>query len=387
MKPKSILLSLLLALSLPPWAAGAADPAPKDFQPRELPVRALMLCGMSPRALDDFLEFVAQDLPKEGVNTLVFQIDYSYQFKSHPEMIAEDAFSEAQIKALVRTCRAAGITLVPLLNCLGHQSWAETTGKLLTTYPGFDETPGLYPGNKGIYCRSYCPNHPGVHRVIFDLLGEIAAVFEADAVHVGMDEVWLIGEDGCPRCRGADKAGLFAQEVRTLHDFLATRGVRLWLWGDRLLDGRTTGLGEWEASMNKTHRAIDLVPKDVVICDWHYDAAVPTPEYFAMKGLDVVICSYNKSAVGVAEAGQMAQARLANRDNGIGPRLRGVMATNWDHSPEFAATYRAAKASGAQAASPSVENFIRVFECVRQLREPPKTEPLNLAPESPKPGK
>jgi hypothetical protein len=380
MKPKSIWLSLLLMLSLPLRAAEAGDPVPKDFQPRELPVRALMLNGVPPAALEAFLEFIAQDLPREGVNTLIFQIDYGYQYKSHPEMIAENAFTEAQITALVKTCRAAGIKLVPLLNCLGHQSWAETTHKLLTTYPEFDETAGLYPGNKDIYCRSYCPNHPGVHRVIFDLLGELAAVFETDAVHVGMDEVFLIGEEGCPRCHGADKAELFAQEVRTLRDFLATKGARLWLWGDRLLDGRTTSLGKWEASMNNTHRAIDLVPKDIVICDWHYDAAVPTPAYFAIKGFDVVICSYNKSAVGVAEAEQMVQARLANPENRLGPRLLGVMATNWGRSAEFAATYRAAKTSGATAASPAVENFIRVFERVRQLREPPKLELLKPGP-------
>jgi hypothetical protein len=47
---------------------------------------------------------------------------------------------------------------------------------------------------------------------------------------------------------------------------------QLWLWGDRLLDGKLTGLGEWEASCNDTHAAVDLIPKDVVICDWHYDS-------------------------------------------------------------------------------------------------------------------
>jgi hypothetical protein len=100
-----------------------------------------------------------------------------------------------------------------------------------------------------------------------------------------------------------------------------------------------------------------------------------------MKGFDVVICSYNKFAVGVAEAEQLVQARLANRENRLGPSLLGVMATNWGHSAEFAATYRAAKASGATATSPAVENFIRVFERVRQLRELP--EPLKPGPESP----
>lgn len=36
------------------------------------------------------------------------------------------------------------------------------------------------------------------------------------------------------------------------------------IWGDRLIDGKTTGIGAWEASMNNTYRAIDLIPKDVL---------------------------------------------------------------------------------------------------------------------------
>ena len=359
---------LLVSSALLAAATAVLADAPAGFKPTHLPVRALMLYGLPPAALEEFLPFVRDELPREGVNTLVFQIDYNYRYRSRPEMVAEPAYTEAQIKSLVHACRAAGIKLVPLVNCLGHQSWAGTTHQLLTVHPEFDETPGLYPENKGIYCRSYCPRHPAVHAVVFDLLGEIADVFETDAVHVGMDEVFLLGEDACPRCRGRDRAELFAQEVRALHDFLATRHARLWMWGDRFLDGPTTGLGEWEASYNGTARAIDLVPKDIVLCDWHYDAAVPTPAYFALKGFDVVICSYNKPEVGVAEAEDLVRLRSANRVNPqLAPRLLGVMATNWDRAEAFVTSYRAAVTQHATADLPAVENFRRLFARVREL--------------------
>jgi hypothetical protein len=369
MKPVAAMKRTLLPLLLPALlgAAPLASAAEANgFKAAELPVRAAMFNGISPGTLAPFLAFIRDDLPREEVNTLIFQIDYNYGFKSRPEMAAAQAFTEAQIKSLVQTCRTARVKLIPLVNCLGHQSWAGTTHRLLTAHPEFDETPGLYPGNKDIYCRSYCPNHPGVHAVVFDLLGEIAAVFETDAVHVGMDEVFLLGEATCPRCAGHDKAELFAQEVRTLRDFLATKGVRMWLWGDRFLDGRTTGLGEWEGSFNHTHRAIDLVPKDLVVCDWHYDSAAPTPAYFAAKGLDVVICSYNKPEVGVAEVDDLVRVRRGNPE--LAPHLLGVMTTNWGHSDRFAASYQAARKSGAAADLPAVENFIRVFERVRTVR-------------------
>lgn len=364
MKSLSFLVWFMLGLT-----AGHADtsaPAPKSSS-IELPVRALMLYGLSPSGLETFLDFVRHDLPREGVNHLIFQIDYGYEYKTHPELVAKNAFTQTQIKSLVTACRESGIKLIPLVNCLGHQSWAKTNHQLLTVYPEFDETAGLYPENKDLYCRSYCPNHPDVHRVIFDLLGEITDVFETDAVHVGMDEVFLIGEATCPRCRGKDKAELFAQEVRTLRDFLATKQARLWLWGDRFIDGDVTGLGEWEGSKNQTSRAIDLVPKDIVICDWHYDSAPPTPGYFAVKGFDVIICSYNQPRVAVEEAEQIFNLRRANRDNAMGPRLLGVMSTVWGKADEFAPSVRQAKTSGVTEEKSSAENFLRLFEKVRQL--------------------
>ena len=30
------------------------------------------------------------------------------------------------------------------------------------------------------------------------------------------------------------------------------------------------GYSEWEAAKNGTQSAIDLIPKDIIVCDWHY---------------------------------------------------------------------------------------------------------------------
>ena len=70
-----------------------------------------------------------------------------------------------------------------------------------------------------------------------------------------MDEVFYIGHDSCVRCGGHDKAELYAGEVTKIQNHLASQGKRLMIWGDRLIDGKTTGIGAWEASMNNTYRA------------------------------------------------------------------------------------------------------------------------------------
>ena len=121
---------------------------------------------------------------------------------------------------LAAFCRDRGIRLIPMFNCLGHQSWARNTAPLLKKYPQFDETPDVPADNKGIYCRSWCPLNPEVNTVVFALIDELIDAFAADAFHVGMDEVFLIASDQCKRCKGKDTAELFTRAVNDLHGHL-----------------------------------------------------------------------------------------------------------------------------------------------------------------------
>ena len=185
-----------------------------------------------------------------------------------------------------------------------------------------------------LYCKSYCPLHPDVHKVVFALVDEICDVFEANAFHAGMDEVFYIGEVQCSRCSGLDKAELFAGEVRKIRDHLAINERKLWIWGDRLLDGKTTGLGIWEASYNNTHRAVDMIPKDVIICDWHYERPDQTPVYFVMKGLSVVTCPYRNPASAVLQVQDIVKFR-----NNSTPEMKehflGMVQTVWSGAGKF----------------------------------------------------
>lgn len=306
-----------------------------------LPTRGFCIAAPSPDRLDEFVRFIDQELAPRDVNTLVLRIDYNYAFKSHPELRERNALSKRDVGKLVAVCQKNAIRLIPQINLLGHQSWAGETGKLLRVYPEFDETPQVrmpekyeWPNPDGLYCKSYCPLHPEVHDVVFDLVDEICEVFESDAFHAGMDEVFYIGHDDCKRCSGKDKAELYANEVNKIANHLALKDRQLWIWGDRLIDGKTTGIGMWEASMNRTHRAIDLVRKDVMICDWHYDRPVQTAVYFAMKGFSVVSCPWKKGEVALAQREDMLRFRK-RATKAMAPRYQGVMQTVWSGAGSF----------------------------------------------------
>lgn len=310
-----------------------------------LPVRGFCISAPQPKGLDEFIKFINEELAPRSVNTLILRVDFNYQYESHPELRDSGGLSQSDVKKLVAACKKNNIQVIPQINLLGHQSWAGRIGKLLLVYPEFDETPlvkmpekYVWPNADGLYCKSYCPLHPDVHKVVFALVDELCNVFEADAFHAGMDEVFYIGEVQCPRCSGRDKAELFAGEVRIIRDHLALKGRKLWIWGDRLIDGKTTGIGMWSASLNNTHRAIDLIPKDVMICDWHYTRPEPTAVLFAMKGFDVVSCPYQVSSVAVAQTQDMLRFR-ANSSPGMAERFKGMVQTVWSGASSFLDLY------------------------------------------------
>jgi hypothetical protein len=291
--------------------------------------------------VEEFVSLIDTVLAPSGVNTLILRIDYNYHFKSHPELVGENALRKKDIGKLVEVCKEHKIRLIPQINLLGHQSWATKVGKLLEVYPELDETPAIklpkeykWPNPDGLYCKSYCPLHPDVHKIVFDLVDEITDVFETDAFHAGMDEVFYLGHKQCPRCNGLDPAVLFAGEVTAIRNHLALQGKELWIWGDRLIDGKTTGLGEWEASYNNTYRAIDLIPKDVMICDWHYEKAHPTPVLFASKGLPVVVCPWRDSGV-ASEQVSMLRSLMKNGSKEMKSKYAGIVHTYWNSARNF----------------------------------------------------
>jgi hypothetical protein len=309
----------------------AAELAPE----KALPVRGFCIPVPSPGRLEEFIKFIDEELAPRGVNTLILRVDYSYQFSSRPEMADKAGLSRQQAQKIVVACRRNRIRIVPLINLLGHQSWQSNCGKLLRVHPEFDETPEVqfpakykWPNSDRLYCKSYCPRHPDVHDVVFPLVDEVCDAFEADAFHAGMDEVFYIGEDQCPRCKGRNKAELFADEVRLIRDHLQPSKRQLWLWGDRLLEGKVSGLGEWEASGNATHAAVDLIPRDVVICDWHYVRADQTAVYFAMKGLNVVSCSWKNPDVAARQVRDMLRFRECSTPQ-MNKHFLGVVQTVW----------------------------------------------------------
>ena len=369
MKPSLVYPLLAICLNMIAW------PVYSQTYDQLMPVRGVCLAAPQahPESLNAFHSFIDSVLVPKSINTLILRVDYNYQYTSHPELQNEEALSKKEVKELVAHCKTAGIRIIPQINLFGHQSWHTKAENLLAVYPQFDETPHIplpekyeWPNEYGLYCKSYCPLHPDVHEIVFGLVDELVEAFETDAFHAGLDEVFYIGDEKCPRCGGRDKAELFAGEVNKIHQHLQQNGIELWMWGDRLLDGKTTGIGMWEASMNNTHKAIDLISKEIVICDWHYKQALPTAAIFAAKGFRVISCPWNEDEVAAAQV-QMIHSFRQSSTPEMKEKFMGMIETIWTSSEHFIDQYYGKKEDKDDKGRSMVKCFNRMVEEIALL--------------------
>ncbi|MBS1621010.1 MAG: chitobiase/beta-hexosaminidase C-terminal domain-containing protein [Bacteroidetes bacterium] len=288
---------------------------------------------------DSLLEGLAARLPQltsQGINMIFLEVDYNFDFKSHPELRDKRYITKEGAQKFGLACRQANIRLVPQFQSLGHQSRDGVTCPLLAVYPELDNTPGAFPNNVGIYCREWDPTNPKVNEIVFPLIDEIADAFGVDGIHVGMDEVFLLNSDKAPNTKGKDPAKLFAKVVNEFHDHLVKkRKLEMFMWADRLIDGKKYNFGEWESSLNGTAPAVDMIPKDIILCDWHYE---PADEYgsvamFIHKGFRVIPSSWRKTT------GVEALIKYSYKLNN--PKMIGHMFTTWHFLQlDSIATYR-----------------------------------------------
>jgi hypothetical protein len=170
-----------------------------------------------------------------------------------------------------------------------------------------------------------------VNEIVFALLDELIDAFEADAFHVGMDEVFVIASEQCPRCKGKKTADLYAKAVNDLHRHLVgEKKVTMLMWGDRLLEDGAMHYGEWESSRVRSSNAVDLIPKDIIICDWHYEPReeYPSVVYLQEKGFRVWPSSWKNREAALALRNYAARNAT--------DKLMGHLCTVWGASSSFA---------------------------------------------------
>jgi hypothetical protein len=356
-----------------------------DFQ-----IKGISIAVPKPSEVNEFCDFIENDLGPSGVNTILLRVDYNFKFQSYPQVASDSAISLTDAQKIVTSCNRARIVLVPLMEMLGHQGSAWGPYELLEAFPEFDETPwvpyatatsipdenGLYPG--GLYKKSYCPSHPEVHRVTQALIGEVIDAFQARIFSPAMDEVLYIGE--CDRCKttGKSNAELFAGEANRINAFVNSKNAQMWIWGDRLLQASEWGLSLWGGSMNNTWQAVDLIDKNITILDWHYTKSFVSPVFFATKGLNVISCPAGDPKVAIRQLKNLVNFQK----DSYGPmfqRYKGFIVTHWGVLNNFITEFRLEKNGLSTNLNTSANSF---FSMLNELRLITKQDSIDKAGEN-----
>ena len=243
-----------------------------------------------------------------GYNTVILQVSGGMIYERHPKI--SEAFAHAvemnkhgwpafphngiaegkpitkeMLKDYIHYIRSFGIDVIPEVQSLAHVQY------LTHAYPEIAEIAAdeateavdtriedMLPSQ--FYRHDYCPSNPRSYEILFDVIDEIIEVFEPrEFVHMGHDEVRTIG--ACPICKKKTPAQLFAEDVCKIHDYLASKGLRMMIWADMLQP----------VTKYQTPEAINMIPKDIVMLDfiWYFHLTKDIEDNLLEKGFDVMI--------------------------------------------------------------------------------------------------
>ncbi|OGP13275.1 MAG: hypothetical protein A2052_02150 [Deltaproteobacteria bacterium GWA2_54_12] len=150
------------------------------------------------------------------------------------------------------------------------------------------------------------------YQFLFSLYEEILKTYEPATLLISHDEIQGLSVYAAES--GKTTAEILAMDIRQIHDWLNRRNVRTAMWGDMLLDH-----DRWEAEVGSansqnlffrsgaTHLALQQIPMDVLILDWHYDEkkSYDSIGHFRRNGFRVVGVPWHEPKVARNMAGSV----------------------------------------------------------------------------------
>lgn len=189
------------------------------------------------------------------------------QNSSHQDTAGGSFLEKEEIADLAHWIRKNHIELVPSLPSFTHSYYLLTEHRSLAAVPQ-NKWPDIY-----------CPSNPKSYSLVFEVYDEYIDVLKPKWVHIGHDELFL-PINVSPQCHDQDIGELYGQDVKKIHDYLASRGIRTALWGDMLLQSvRGHGPQKKAAPDGWTYlspggltpeQVNRLIPKDCLIYNWFW---------------------------------------------------------------------------------------------------------------------
>ena len=213
--------TLLQLVDGPVLPTGTLQDAPR------LPVRGLHFMFESVKQLG-FRDALAlmESAARHKLNTILMEFGDRFPFEGRHSVIASpSALSPAELRQLVARAGELGLTVIPLLQSLGHLNYVLR----------HDEYASVLEEDE--VRHQLCPMNDGSFRLWTELAEQVLGFFPGcDTLHLGADETRQLGV--CPACAAraseAGKAGLYLAHINKICGWCADRGIAPVVWDDIL---------------------------------------------------------------------------------------------------------------------------------------------------------
>lgn len=198
--------------------------------------------------------------------------------------------SKDTCRDLAKYCRERGIEIIPECPTLSHSDY------ILFAYPEFAERKDDKRPD------TYCPNSD-VYKVVFDILDEVIEVFEPKKLNIGHDEFYSMAI--CDRCKGLDPVDLYVQDINKIKNYLASKGVATYMWGEKFLkaispSGKRYGAwytprvyGDVVFQVPDFFDAVEKMPKDVTYLNWYWSFGKHLDRVYHDNGYKMLFGNFN----------------------------------------------------------------------------------------------
>lgn len=206
--------------------------------------------------LDNFKKIISH-MARYKMNTYMPYIEDMLEFEKYPTIGKNrGALTKHEAKEIVEFAKKNFVEVIPIFQTLGHYENILSQDEFLK----YAEFPGA---------ASLNVSSDSTYYFLEDLLKEVFELFPSEYFHMGADESWDVGLGASKKLvEETNIAVVHANHYKKVYDICKKYSKKVMMYGDILLD---------------YSEILSLIPKDIIIVDWHYGAEDTYPSTKILK--------------------------------------------------------------------------------------------------------
>ena len=263
----------------------------------------------------DTLKKMIDNMAYYKMNHLELYIEHTFPFKELGDSVEKFGYlTPEEIMELDDYCYENFIDFVPSIPTFGHlyELLEKNEYKHLQCVTNYTPDRVRFMSRMGHHTID--PKNPESIEIIKSMIDQVLPLFRTDKFNICCDETFDLKRG---KYEGEDTGALYVEFVKKIIDYLKSKGKKVMMWGDILLQHPET---------------IDLLPKDTLFLNWWYteEPKEETFETFHKSGCTQIVCPGTSTWLGFSELIDRGRKNIVNMlDVAYRYGVDGMINTNW----------------------------------------------------------